>query len=151
VVDPDKARVAIAAAAVPGLIVSASAERHRWAGEADCVIDCAGSEASLAAALAAVRPGGRVMLVGAAPAAPTFSPHDLLTREVTILTSLSHDPELDTRAALRLLASGAVSLDDVVTSVLSLAAAVERVFGPAGRRLGGLKTVVDPSLEGPEA
>jgi (R,R)-butanediol dehydrogenase / meso-butanediol dehydrogenase / diacetyl reductase len=149
IVDPDPVRVAIATAGVPSLLAATTAGDHLWAGEADCVIDCAGSESSFVASLAAVRPGGRVMLVGAAPAAPTFSPHDLLSREATITTSLSHDPELDTRAAVRLLATGAVSLAGVVTSVLSLEAAVELVFSADAPALGGLKTVVDPSLAAP--
>jgi (R,R)-butanediol dehydrogenase/meso-butanediol dehydrogenase/diacetyl reductase len=147
VVDPDPIRLSISSAALPGLVVAEAAARHPWAGAADCVIDCAGSEGSLLDALAAVRPGGRVVLVGAAPAAPGFSPHDLLIREVTIVTSLSHDLDQDTRAAVRLLASRGVELGHVVASVLSMTEAIDRIFtAGATANPGGLKIVVDPSL-----
>ena len=147
VVDPDAGRRSVSVVAVPGLVAADSVARHPWSGTVDCVIDCAGSEGSLVDALAAVRPGGRVVLVGAAPAAPGFSPHAVLVREVTIITSLSHDLVEDTVPAVGLLASGGVKLDHVVTSVLSMDEAVERVFTRDGAaNPGGLKTVVDPSL-----
>jgi threonine dehydrogenase-like Zn-dependent dehydrogenase len=160
IVDPDPARRGISTSVVPGLVAADAASHHPSAGTADIVIDCAGSEGSLVDAVAAARPGGRVVLVGAAPAAPGFSPHALLTREVTIVTSLSHDLDDDTRAAVRLLASGGIALDHVVTSVLSMEEAIERVFGGgapapipgaaassgAAASPGGLKIVVDPSL-----
>jgi (R,R)-butanediol dehydrogenase / meso-butanediol dehydrogenase / diacetyl reductase len=148
VIDPDHGRRSISVAAVPGLLAAESASGHPWAGTVDCVIDCAGSEDSLVDALAAVRPGGRIVLVGAAPAAPWFSPHGMLVREVTIITSLSHDLVEDTVPAVRLLASGDVNLDHVVTSVVSMEDAVRSVFGVNGAALPGLKTVVDPSLVG---
>lgn len=109
---------------------------------ADCVLDCAGSAESLALALRLARPGGRVTLVGAAARAPDFSPHDLLVRELTLLTTFSHDLDRDTRAALRLLADGRVRLDHVVTDVVPLADAVEQAFRRPRSR--GFKTVVQP-------
>ena len=152
--DPDPWRRGATIDAVAGLVIAETGSQHPWAGEADCVIDCAGSEDSLRDALDAVRPGGRIVLVGATSSGSAFSPHDLLAREATIITSLSHDLEMDTRAAVRLLAAGVLSVDHVVTSVLSFEAAVQRVFRPVdpgsgipgGRGPSGLKTAVDPAL-----
>jgi threonine dehydrogenase-like Zn-dependent dehydrogenase len=136
--DTDARRIA----ATPGLdATTTAAPDHPWSGAADCVIDCAGTETSFDAALNLVRPGGRVVLVGAAPRASGFSPHDLLVREVTLRTTFSHDRDEDTRAAVALLAYGALHLDHVVTDVVPLSDAVERVFHEPAT---GFKTVVAP-------
>jgi (R,R)-butanediol dehydrogenase/meso-butanediol dehydrogenase/diacetyl reductase len=131
IVDSDAGRVA----ATPGVARSLD-------GRPDCVIDCAGTEASLAAAIGDVRPGGRVMLVGAPVRAGGVSPHDLLVREVTLLTTFSHDREADTRAAVGLLAEGRLRLDHLVTEVVALSDVVDRVFRHPSP---GFKTVVDPA------
>ncbi|MBO3748814.1 alcohol dehydrogenase catalytic domain-containing protein [Streptosporangiaceae bacterium NEAU-GS5] len=133
--DPDEGRVAATLPHAPGVTAGAD-------GLYDLVIDCAGSESSLVTALRSVVPGGRVALVGAAPYAPSFSPHDLLVREITLVTTFSHDIDEDTRPAVALLAEGTLRLDHVVTDVLPLGEVVDRVFRAPSAT--GFKTVVDP-------
>ena len=147
VVDPDESRVAGTCAVAPAVVPAPPHAAHPWAGRADCVIDCAGSPQSLEYAVGAVRPGGRVMLVAAASAAPTFSPHAMLLKELDLMTSLSHDIDQDTGPAVELLATAAVSLDHVVTDVVGLDAVGSSVLmAGAGPGRGGFKTVVDPSI-----
>jgi threonine dehydrogenase-like Zn-dependent dehydrogenase len=124
----DEAKVAATRDAVPALAATVTGPpEHPWTGRTDCVLDCAGSVASFEAALRLVRPGGRVVLVGAAAQVPSFSPHDLLVREVTLRTTFSHDRERDTRVAMELLGDGSLRLDHVVTGVVPLDEVVDRV------------------------
>lgn len=147
VVDLDESRVAGTRMVAPDVVPAPPHADHPWVGEADCVIDCAGSPRSLEYAVDAVRPAGRVMLVAAATTAPTFSPHTMLLKELTVMTSLSHDIDQDTRPAIELLATGALRLDHVVTDVVSLdAVGTSVLMADAGPGRGRFKTVVDPSI-----
>ena len=82
------------------------------------------------------------MLVGAPVRATGLSPHDLMVREVTVLTTFSHDREADTEAAMGMLAGGRLRLDHLVTEVVALSHVVDLVFR---RPASGFKTVVDPA------
>lgn len=109
---------------------------------ADCVIDCAGTTASFAHALRAAARGGRIVLAGAADEAPGFSPLALTHKELTIITSLSHDLEDDTRPAAALL--GELDLGGLVTRVVPISETVEAVFGAQDPSELNIKTVVAP-------
>ncbi len=75
-----------------------------------------GSTAAIEEALAYTAPGATVLVFTPTPpeSAVAYRPHDLYFKEVTITHSYSAGP-VDTRAALELLASGALEVEDLVT------------------------------------
>jgi threonine dehydrogenase-like Zn-dependent dehydrogenase len=142
VVGHDARRVEAMKAALPTVVDAADLET------AECVFDCAGTVESFAESIRRAAPGGRVMLVGVVESVPNFSPLDLALKELTLDTSLSHDLDLDTRAAMRLLEAGKLTLDHVVTQVVPLAQAAARVFAaPPPDGPMRIKTVVQAGTE----
>ncbi len=94
------------------------------------------------AAADAVAPGGVLLLFTmAAPGEPlTLSPHDLYFREVSVVPSYSCGPG-DTREALRLLATRAVAVADLVTHRFPIERAVE-AFAQARDPEGSVKVML---------
>jgi len=76
---------------------------------ADFVIDAVGRESTRRLAVEAVRPGGRVVLLGLHDDETGFSGHDLVRREVAVTGSYAYT-DADFARALTLLASGRVGL-----------------------------------------
>jgi (R,R)-butanediol dehydrogenase / meso-butanediol dehydrogenase / diacetyl reductase len=143
VVDTKPTRVAAMRRAAPD-VAEADPQAHAVA---DCVFDCAGTDASLATALRMVAAGGRIVLVGAAEHASDFSPLRLALKEASIVTSLSHDLDQDLRPAIALLSERELDLEHVVTDVVSLADAALGVFGAGAHRgSASIKTVLDPTV-----
>lgn len=56
----------------------------------DVVFDCVGNEAAFASAVEIARPGGTIMLVGAATSSISVAPLAWLSKELTIKASLAH-------------------------------------------------------------
>ena len=78
----------------------------------DCVLDIVGTRATMQAGLAALRPGGRMVLVGYTPDDLQAAGKDLAQRELQILGTRAGTPR-DLKAAADLLADG--SLRSIVT------------------------------------
>jgi (R,R)-butanediol dehydrogenase / meso-butanediol dehydrogenase / diacetyl reductase len=76
---------------------------------ADLVYDCAGSSASINAAIGLARPGGVVMMVGVSPEDITISPGAWLAKELVIDTSLAHHHH-EFELTMRLVADGRIQL-----------------------------------------
>jgi (R,R)-butanediol dehydrogenase/meso-butanediol dehydrogenase/diacetyl reductase len=92
---------------------------HLTDGEgADVVIEASGAPSAPPLALALVRRGGRALLVGLQAEPCTLDLHDLVLREVALISSNGHVCDLDLPAALTLL-----STHDLATQV------VDRVIG----------------------
>jgi L-iditol 2-dehydrogenase len=106
---------AAAAEAEPGAVVAALGARP------DVVIVCTGAPAAFDLATTVVDDGGVVQLF--APTMPgrrlQVDANDLFFRELTLQASYSAGP-MDTRAALELLAGGAVTAEGIVTHRLPL-------------------------------
>jgi len=100
--------------------------------DVDVAIEASGAPAALATALAAVRPGGRVVLLGMGPD-PTvpLGANRVVTREVDVVGSFRFGPEF--ARALRLLADG-LDLGPLVTGRRPLADAVDAFAAAADRR-----------------
>ncbi|WP_028938440.1 zinc-dependent alcohol dehydrogenase [Pseudonocardia spinosispora] len=96
---------------------------------ADVVFDCVANQASMGQALELVDKGGTVVVVGVAAGPTTVGLHLVQDREITVLGSLMYTRE-DMSRAISLLASGAVTADDLVTAVFPLAEAA-RAFAAA--------------------
>jgi threonine dehydrogenase-like Zn-dependent dehydrogenase len=79
---------------------------------ADFVIDAVGRESTRQLAVDAVRPGGRVVLLGLHDDLTGFSGHDLVRREVLLTGSYAYTDE-DFARALALLASGRVGIGEL--------------------------------------
>jgi (R,R)-butanediol dehydrogenase / meso-butanediol dehydrogenase / diacetyl reductase len=73
------------------------------------VYDCAGSSASINAAIGLARPGGVVMMVGVSPEDITISPGAWLAKELVIDTSLAHHHH-EFELTMRLVADGRIQL-----------------------------------------
>ena len=118
-------------------------------GGADCVLDCVGSEASIQQALALVRPGGRVLLVGM-PSSVRLQLTTLWHREVRLegvyAYGTEHLPDGTTRRTFDLAFElvEAARLERLVTATYPLARyrdAIEHA-ADAGRR-GAVKVAFD--------
>jgi L-iditol 2-dehydrogenase len=139
----DRRSLAEAAGAIARAEPEPAAVRAALGGAlADAVIVCTAARAAIAGALHLAAPGGVVQLFAPTPPGEMV-PLDLGAvwfREVTIQSTYSAGPE-DTRAALDLLAAGAIGIDRVVSHVVPLAE-IERAFELA-RSGAATKVVVE--------
>jgi len=100
--------------------------REACQGRPDIIFDCTGSNESPAAAIEAVRLGGRVVLVGL-PAKPTeFVFMQIALREVELIGTLGHIFDEDYSTALDLITSEQVNVEKLITHRLSLRDAVPK-------------------------
>ncbi|MFF3542082.1 zinc-binding dehydrogenase [Streptomyces platensis] len=104
-------------AAAPDLVAQAHAA---LGGPADVVFDCVAREQSMAQATGLVAKGGHIVVVGVGAAGATPVRLDLVQdREIRIEGTLMYTSE-DYRAAMSLIASGAVDPADFVTATYAL-------------------------------
>ncbi|MFN8623430.1 MAG: alcohol dehydrogenase catalytic domain-containing protein [Chloroflexota bacterium] len=143
-VDPDAERRAQAAR-----LGAAATLSPRDAGAADVtadlVLEVSGVPAGLAAALRAVRPGGRVVLVGLHEPPSSVDLRAVALREVTLMGTVAHRCLTDLPAALRLLAARPGGWSDVAPVAVPLDAVIDDALRPmAEGRATRIKTLVDP-------
>ena len=114
--------------------------RHRIV---DVAFEVAGDDDALADAIAAVRPGGRVVLVGIPDGdRSTFRAAAARRKELTLQLSRRMLPA-DLTRAIGLVASGEIDLSGLISHRFPIAEAGQAFAVAASRR--GLKVVVDPS------
>lgn len=101
----------------------------------DVIVDFAGFGTTTADAVTAVRPGGRVVLVGMGALAATLNTKDLITREVTLIGSLGATRD-DVIAVYALIARGDLSPETEAISFRQIPSGLERLA--AGRVQGRL-------------
>lgn len=99
----------------------------------DAVFECAGSASALETAFRILRPGGVVCIVAIYPRAFEFNWNGVLAAEQRVVTSLAYGDEYPTVIAM--LADGRLKVDSLVTEVLPLADARDRLvrFEELGR------------------
>ena len=109
----------------------------------DLVIEASGAPHAPAAAIAGVRRGGRVLLVGLHGAARELELTPMIVREVDIVTTVAHVCDTDIPAALQLLAATNVA---TVTAGprIALEALVEEGLRPVAERRATGKVLVTP-------
>jgi len=142
-------RVAAAAAAgatdvlvVPGRSQSAATDGRRYSDPVDVAFETSGDDDALTDAIAAVRPGGRVVLVGIPDGdRTTFRAGDARRKELTLQLSRRMLPD-DLATAIDLVTTGEVDLSGLITDRLPIADAARAFALAASRR--GLKVVVNP-------
>ncbi|MEP6767445.1 MAG: alcohol dehydrogenase catalytic domain-containing protein [Acidobacteriota bacterium] len=122
--------------------LSAGARRTSEGGGFDFVFACPGKPEVIREASECVAAGGTLLLftMAAPQEALTLSPHDLYFREVRLVPSYSCGPD-DTRAALELIASGAITVSDLVTHRFPIEDAVE-AFARARDPEGSIKVMI---------
>lgn len=108
--------------------------------EADVVIECAGTDDGVAAAVAAAAPGGRVVLVGIPASDATTFRASIARRKGLAFVHCRRSAPRHLAAAVDLAARRAVDLDLVVSDVIPLDAAPAAFAALAARR--GHKIVV---------
>lgn len=150
-VDVDDARLATARALgashtlnVKGRDVAASIRSQTDGIGPDVVIEASGAPDAPAAALAAVKKGGRVLLVGLQGAPRELDLLRATVNEVELLTTLAHICQEDLPDAVRLLADATIT-DLVVDRVIPLTALVEQGLEPLAGRSATGKILVDPT------
>src|SRR5262245_5132135 len=116
------------------------------ADEYDVVVDCAGTQSSLDAAIARVRPGGKVVVPGT-----WFDPvsvgTDLMMKEVHLVPSYVYGHHHGVREfdeAVEILAAHPELVDTVVTDRFSLDDAAEAFRVASDRASGTIKVVIEP-------
>ncbi|MFB7251659.1 zinc-binding dehydrogenase [Microbacterium sp. NPDC056234] len=105
----------------------------------DVVIECSGAEPAAAAALRAVRRGGRYVQVGIFGRDVTVPLDAVLYKELTVTSGFASTPA-SWRAAMRLVESGAVTLGPLITRRVALTEFHDAL--DAAARGEGIKTVV---------
>jgi threonine dehydrogenase-like Zn-dependent dehydrogenase len=98
--------------------------RRALGGPAVVVIDCVSRESSVAQAVELVDKGGAVMIVGVAEGATPVPLGLIQDRELALVGSLMYVRE-DFTAALNLLATGAVPVDEIISAAYDLDHAAE--------------------------
>lgn len=104
---------------------------------ADACIECAGSEAALAACIGAVRPAGRVVQTGLHPGAIRVDVNDLVLRDITLVGKSGYSVASWPRV-IDLISTGRIPAERVVTDVISLDEIVE----------AGFRYLLDPGSDG---
>jgi (R,R)-butanediol dehydrogenase / meso-butanediol dehydrogenase / diacetyl reductase len=110
---------------------------------AHVVIESSGAGDAPAAALAAARRGGRVLLVGLQSAPRELDLFSFTVREVDLVTTLAHVCDVDLPESLSLLASSDIA-DVVIDRVIELEDLVEQGIRPLAQGLARGKIVVAP-------
>jgi len=107
----------------------------------DAVCECSGAESGARMAMDAVRKGGRYVQVGIFGHPVSLDIDQVLYKELTYTSGNASTP-VSWERAIRLLESGQVVVDPLVTDVVPLAA-WENAFA-ATRAGAGMKLVLDP-------
>ena len=109
---------------------------------ADTVIECVGGQETAQQAVSLVGEAGTVLLFGVAPqgARITVSPYDLYRREITVSGSFTNPHTFD--AAIALLRSGRVQVEEMISHRLPLAALTEGIELVESRQ--GMKVMIGP-------
>ncbi len=153
-VDVDDDRLATAKTLGAAHLVNAavgdplSAIRDLTAGEgAHVVIEASGAPSAPATALAAVRRGGRVLMVGLQAEPRPIDLYAMTLREVEITTTVAHVCDVDLPEAIRILTTSNLS-SIVIDRVISLDTLVDQGLRPLAERVARGKIVVNPALAG---
>ncbi len=113
-------------------------------GGADYIVDATGSPPAIEQALGLLAPGGTFMVFGVCPAGSEvrFDPHELFRKEAAIVGSKMPPGTLDRSA--RLIESGRIACEEIVTTTRPLERLAESVAGFETARDEHVKIAIDP-------
>lgn len=122
-------------------------ERYAETHIVDKVIECVGNGAAQNTALKIAGKGATVVMFGVADSSATteVSFYDAFVKELTIKTSFVNPHT--TGRAVRLLASGALDVERILSAEIDMEAAAEEFLAPTLSRRGKVLVGVDTSLE----
>jgi (R,R)-butanediol dehydrogenase/meso-butanediol dehydrogenase/diacetyl reductase len=148
--DPERLRIAGALGARES--IAADPEQTplgqlRGLGFFDVVYEMTGAQEPLDAAVALVRPGGRLVAAGIHGAPRPVQLDRITTQEIALLGTMAHVCAVDLPRALELIGRRTDGWADVAPTVLSLDCLVADAFPPAAGPAGSpapIKTLVDP-------
>jgi 2-desacetyl-2-hydroxyethyl bacteriochlorophyllide A dehydrogenase len=109
------------------------------------VIESSGAPAGLESALASVRRGGTVVLVGMPAAPPSIDVVDAIVREINLVTSVAHVCDTDLPQALGLLTRGGIA-DEVIDDVIPLGSLVGQGLKPVAEGTAAGKIVIETAV-----
>ena len=149
-VDPVLSRRELATAAGAGQAVVPEEASELFADRygPDLVLECAGTERSLAAAVGLARPGGTVVLVGTGHREMTLPVRDVVLQEKRLLGTAGHVWDVDVAAAVALLERGTIDTGPLLSRTIALEDVVEEGFAALRRDQDLLKIHVDPQGRG---
>ncbi|MGV2984259.1 zinc-dependent alcohol dehydrogenase [Microbacterium sp. AGC85] len=111
---------------------------------ADVVFDCVGNEPALKSASEVARPGGTIMLVGAATSDIRVSPLTWLSKELTVRASLAHlNHEFHT--VMQMMVNGSLSAAPLIDRIVGLDG-LEGALNALADGEDAVKVLVDPAL-----
>ena len=148
VADIDQVRAARAAQVGDARVRDLSTEGQPPAGSFDAVLECSGTEPGLRCALGAVRPGGRVVIVGHQHAPVPVDLRQLTRLEIDLIGTNALDPSADLDTALQILAvRNDVPWPHLIPEVLPLEdIAADGFAALAEGRAPGVKVLADPRI-----
>lgn len=111
---------------------------------ADVVLECAGNQPAMDAALALCRAGGTVVAIGTPGAPLTLPMRSVVLAEKRIVGSAAHLWDEDVAAAVAMLSGRLLRTEPLLTDVISLANVVEDGFERLARDPLALKILVAP-------
>jgi L-iditol 2-dehydrogenase len=111
----------------------------------DVAFEVSGSDAALSDAISAVRPGGRVVLVGIPPGDRTSFEAAAARRKELALLECRRMHASDLPRAIELVAAGSIDLTSLITHRFTLSDAQEAFQTLAARR--GVKVIVNPNAD----
>ena len=136
-VDPNEQRLAMARE-LGATETSATPQRYN----ADVCLECVGTKDSVHAAIASVRKGGSVTLVGNVSPTVELPLQDVVTRQIRLQGSCASSGEYP--AAIDLMARGIIRVDPLISAVAPLHEGADW-FGKLYRREGNLiKVILQP-------
>jgi L-iditol 2-dehydrogenase len=109
---------------------------------ADLAVEAVGNTAAVRTAIAALRKGGRVVLVGNLAPQIDFDLQSVVTREISVLGSCASSGEYD--VCIDLLASGKLDADPLITARSSLDEAASWFDRLYAQETGLMKVIVQP-------
>jgi 2-desacetyl-2-hydroxyethyl bacteriochlorophyllide A dehydrogenase len=111
---------------------------------ADFIVDATGDPQAVEQAFELLAPGGTFLIFGVCPAGSrvSFEPHELFRKELRIIGSKMPPGTLD-RAA-RLIESGRINCEEIVTTTVGLDGTAESIAGFNTHRDKHVKIAVDP-------
>lgn len=119
-----------------------AAIRARFGGPADVVFDCVSNQPSISQAIDLALSGGTVMAVGVAEGLASVPLHLIQDREVALMGTAMYVGN-DVRAAMALVASGAIPVDQLVTATFDLSDALRAFQVAAAREQVKVQLTVD--------
>jgi (R,R)-butanediol dehydrogenase/meso-butanediol dehydrogenase/diacetyl reductase len=108
-----------------------------------CVFECAGTPSAAQLAVQALRPLGRLLLVGFALAPLELAASPILIKELTIRGVIAYQ-RAQFQAAIDMLAAGAIPVDDLISEVVPLAEAEAAFQSLTARGADKVKILLAP-------